>query len=548
MPQLPSFWTSLDPRRRIVVALAAVAVFVAVLGLSRMATTPGMALLYAGLDMTQAGEVVQVLEQTGARYEVRGDAIFVEEPRRDELRMTLAADGLPASNGTGYELLDGLSGFGTTSQMFDAAYWRAKEGELARTIVASPMVRSARVHISNPSTTPFRRESQPTASVTVTAVSGSVAEAQAQAMRFLVASAVAGLEADGVAVIDGSTGRVIGGEDETPEAQSGGLSARLKANVERLLEARVGPGNAIVEVSVETVTDREAITERRFDPEERVAISTDVEEVTASSTNEGGAGVTVASNLPAGDAAADGNTSQSQNSEVRERTNFEVSETTREILKVPGAIRRLTVAVLVNGVPGEAADGTSQLLPRPEEEMAALRDLVAATVGFDEARGDVITLRSLQFEGAIAEGSGPVAGFADRFGLDMMRLIQVGTLALVALALGLFVVRPVLVGRREETAGLALPGADRETAFDIDGTAATISAEEAPTAGSASPEDGLPAMAAIGGLERDQSHGVAAIDPDDPVSNLKQLIEERQPDTIEILKSWLEDDSRSEVA
>ena len=63
--------------------------------------------------------------------------------------MTLAAEGLPANSGTGYELLDSLSGFGTTSQMFDAAYWRAKEGELARTLLAMPQIRAARVHLAS---------------------------------------------------------------------------------------------------------------------------------------------------------------------------------------------------------------------------------------------------------------------------------------------------------------------------------------------------------------------------------------------------------------
>ena len=144
MQQLLSVWTTLDPRRRIIVVLATVAMFATVLALSRMATAPGMSLLYAGLESSAAGEVVATLEQRGVSYEVRGGTIFVDSSRRDELRMTLASEGLPTNNSAGYELLDSLSGFGTTSQMFDAAYWRAKEGELARTIISSPHIRGAR--------------------------------------------------------------------------------------------------------------------------------------------------------------------------------------------------------------------------------------------------------------------------------------------------------------------------------------------------------------------------------------------------------------------
>src|SRR5690606_7745693 len=112
---------------------------------------------------------------------------------RDGLRMALAAEGLPAAGAAGYELLDSLSGFGSTSQMFDAAYWRAKEGELARTILAVPEIKSARVHISQAPDDPFRRKDRPTASVTVATISGTLPKTQADALRHLVAAAVASM-------------------------------------------------------------------------------------------------------------------------------------------------------------------------------------------------------------------------------------------------------------------------------------------------------------------------------------------------------------------
>ena len=155
--QVLSFWSMLDLRRRVVVVVATLAMFAAILALARIAASPSMALLYAGLEPAPAGDVVRSLDQRGIPYEVRGDSIWVPGDQRDQLRMALAADGLPASGGAGYELLDQLSGFGTTSQMFDAAYLRAKEGELARTISTSPFVRTARVHLAVPASQPFRR-------------------------------------------------------------------------------------------------------------------------------------------------------------------------------------------------------------------------------------------------------------------------------------------------------------------------------------------------------------------------------------------------------
>lgn len=110
-----SFWSLLDVRRRIVVVVATLAMFAAVLALARDASTPSMALLYAGLEPAAANEVVRVLDQRGVVYEIRGDSIWVPADRRDPLRMTLAGEGLPQSGAAGYELLDQLSGFGTTA-------------------------------------------------------------------------------------------------------------------------------------------------------------------------------------------------------------------------------------------------------------------------------------------------------------------------------------------------------------------------------------------------------------------------------------------------
>ena len=426
MQQLISLWIGMDSRRRIVTVLASLALFVTVLGLTRMATQPGMALLYSGLENGQAGEVVRALEQRGASYEVRGGAIYVEGNQRDELRMTLASEGLPRNNSQGYELLDSLSGFGTTSQMFDAAYWRAKEGELARTIAASPQIQAARVHIANAGSNPFQRDLKPTASVSVTG-SGTLSGGQARALKYLVASAVAGLSPDDVAIID-SSGELLAGQDElAPNSSTDDRSVKLRERVQRLLEARVGFGNAVVEVSVDTVTESESIRERRFDPENRVAISTETEERSGTSQNAAN-DVTVASNLPDGDAAG-GENSTSQSSETRERVNYEVSETEREIIRAPGSVKRLTVAVLVNGIEAQGPDGAATLEPRPDDELDALRDLVASAVGFDESRGDVITIKSMLFEELEPQGTFASNSLTDLIALDPMSIIQMAILA-----------------------------------------------------------------------------------------------------------------------
>src|SRR5690606_10861870 len=204
----------------------------------------------------------------------------------------------------------------------------------------------------------FRTAPKPSASVTVSAAAG-ISRAQARALRFLVASAVAGLSPADVSVIDADNGVVAAGDEDMQT----GINERelaLKRNLERLPEARVGYGKAVVEVTIDALTEREAITERRFDPEGRVLISSETEEQSSTSNDAASGAVTVASNLPDGDAGANSGSRQSADDQTRERVNYEVSETTREILREPGAIRRLTVAVLVDGTRQQGADRSEE--------------------------------------------------------------------------------------------------------------------------------------------------------------------------------------------
>ncbi len=519
---LISVWTNLPAQRKLAVILATVLAFSAVIALGRMSGGNSMSLLYGGLDSGAAGEVLQSLDAAGVRYEVRGSAIYVETGQRDTLRMTLASQGLPANGAQGYELLDGLSGFSTTSQMFDAAFWRAREGELARTIVASPFVTAARVHISAPTGRGFQREIKPTAAVTVTTGDGSLSPGQAKAFRYLVASSVPGLRPEDVAVIDGQGGLVAFAEEA---GQSGNdLSEEIRERVQRLLEARVGMGNAVVEVAVDTVNETEQIIERRIDPESRIAISTDVSESSSNAQNSGrGGDVTVASNLPDGDAGNGGESSNSQGSETRQITNFEVSETQRELVRGPGAIKRITVAALVNHAESVAADGSVTTAARGQDELDALRSLIASAVGFDDARGDQITIQSLAFEPMDARGTEVTEAGLPGAPLDVMSLIRLGVMAGVALVLGLFVVRPVLMtpARQDDAAGmLALPErsgarqAEQPNGDDLE----------------------LPMMAPIAAIGLDGGNGQS-----DPVDRLRDLIEDRPDETLQILQSWMED-------
>ncbi len=504
----------MEPRKRIVAILATLATVIAVMALARIGTTPAMALLYAGLPPQSAGEVVAALEAKGIAYEVRGEAIYVAEETRDAARLDLAAQNLPASGTAGYELLDTLSGFGTTSEMFDATYWRAKEGELARTLLAAPGIKAARVHIANPVRRPFQDAASPSASVTLTPGAGGIDAGQAQAARYLVASAVAGLTPENVTVIDSESGVLLRageagpGMGTIPTATERG--AEMRAKLERLLAARVGDGRAVVEVTVDTVTESETISERVIDPESRVPIATDTEESSENSQGAGPGGITIASNLPDPAATDQAATTTRAASNTRQRTNFEVSEVRRERVRVPGEIRRISAAVLVDGTIAPGPDGVPVWTERPQAELDALAELVRSAIGFDAARGDVVTIDSLEFTpppalGTLVETN--AAGFLVR---NAMTLIQMGVLGVVALLLGLFVLRPMLTA----TPAVALP----PPAPDLVGSEGELAA----------------AFEAAGELLPANPEATQRL------MSLREVITERAEESTILLRSWLE--------
>ena len=511
MQPIVTVWNNLAPAKRIIAGLAFVTVFAAVLGIARMASQPSMAMLYASLNEQTSGEVLSALEARGAAYQVRGSSIYVDSSVRDALRMELAGQGLPRNGSAGYELLDNLNGFGTTSQMFDAAYWRAKEGELARTISANPTIRAARVHITNGQQSSFARRTDAAASVTVSTRSGPLQMHHAEAIQFLVASAVTGLSPQNVSIIDDVYGLVdVTGKSNASRGTENSLATSLKSRVERMLEAHVGLGNARVEVSVETVRESESIREVIVDPDSRVAISTSIEERSTSENGRNGQ-VTVASNLPDGDAG--GNTSNSENTETREQTNFEVSQTQRDLIREPGAIKRLSIAVLVN----EAA------APQPAI-LTDLKELVEAAVGYDASRGDSVTLKAMPFEAPAPLPEMPAHSLLDMASLDLMSLIQMAVLGLVVLFVGLFIIRPILKSGTVAAPQLAAPQETDNPPPNMPALNGEISSGEWPAM----------EMATMDSLD---FAGDAA---PDPVARLRQIIEDRHDETVDVLRRWID--------
>lgn len=434
------------------------AVLFALVFLTMRLAAPPLVPLYTGMEPEAAGGILQRLDQMGATYQVANDStILVPADQVAQLRMTLAADGLPNGGPVGYELLDASQGLGTTRFQEDMRYLRAIEGELARSIRTLNGVANARVHLVLPKREPFARQAPtPTASVLVVMRgAATLGREQVMAIQYLVAQAVPNLKPQAVSLIDqqGSllAGSAADGENQSPTQAADARAAfesRLARSIEEMLVPHLGPDKVRVSVSADIDYDRVVERQQIFDPNGQVVRSTQTSSQNESSTSGGDAGVVgVAQNLPEqaapGNAGAGGSSDSSQNKD--ETVNYEISSKSLETVRESGAVKKLSVAVVVDGATKTDANGQSVYEARKPEELAEIDRAVKAAIGFDEKRGDKVEVVNLPFTAAaVIDGEIPAPGIMDFLGRNAMTLVQWLSLAIVTIVLALFVLRPLI--------------------------------------------------------------------------------------------------------
>jgi len=430
---------------------------------------PSFAPLYSDLSLATAGRVVSALEQDGFDVELSGGGTIVSVPQDDvaRARMSLAEQGLPGEGGAGWEIFDQSSGLGMNSFMQQVSRLRALEGELARSIQTIDGIDAARVHLVLPEREAFSRtRPEPSASVIVRGrATSSISRRQGLAIRALVASAVPDLAPSRVTVLSASGETILSEETEGDagvQAAGASMQERLQRSITEMLTARVGAGNARVQVNVDLSTERQVIREQSFDPDQQVVRSTETRQEEAQDREGTQTEVGVANNLPpelGGDAG--GEQSASTSTRTDEIVNYEIGSTQRETVREPGSVERISVAVLVNGIYNVAANGETVYEERSPEELERLTALVRSAVGFDEARGDTVSVDSLRFMDYSMDVGAPIGlslgqTIAQNFGAILRGTFA---LALVAAVLG-FGLRPMLRRVLPETGtGLALAGA-----------------------------------------------------------------------------------------
>jgi len=435
------------------------------------ASTPQMAPLYTGLSLEDSSAIVAELQSQSIPYELRGEGetILVARDQITQTRMSLAENGLPTRGQVGYEIFDTQNTLGATSFVQNINNVRALEGELARTISSLARIKSARVHLVLPERELFRRERKdPTASI-VLAVRGELSAGEIRAIQHMVASAIEGLTPNKVSIVDDS-GRLLAsgaGSDQDSiiasemEERALNIENRLRQRVEDLLTNIVGSGRARVQVSAELDLNRLSKTSEVFDPDGQVVRSTQTRDLANQATGPGNSGeVTVANELPGASQNAGGSTSET-GSTTEETTNYEISKTTQTEMTEAGGIKRLSVAVVVDGIYTPDAGGNSTYVPRSADELAQITALVRTAVGFMETRGDTVEVANMQFaeRPGLSDLGTAEAGLFDFTRDDLMNGAEMLVTLLIALALVFFVMRPLLkkVLAPEPKAPLALP-------------------------------------------------------------------------------------------
>jgi flagellar M-ring protein FliF len=513
---------------------------------------PAMSVLFSDLSQQDVSAILKDLDTRNIKYELRGDGQTVLVAKADvpRLRLDLASKGIPAGGGVGYEIFDKGDAFSSTSFVQNINHLRALEGELSRTIRSISRVQAARVHLVIPEKRLFERDREPPRASIALKLAGDLDAAQVRAVRHLVSSAVDGLKPERVSIVD-ERGRLLADGAQTDNGLAGlgieerqiGIEKRLKLQIEDIVASIVGHGRARVQVSAALDSNRIESRSETFDPESRVVRSSQ-NRTEASTTSENGGAVTVGNELPGAQQGQGGTPAPKDASQKNEEVvNYEISRTTRTEVLEGGRVKKLSVAVLVDGTYTRSPNGDVSYQPRSTEDLERIGQLVRTAVGFDDGRGDKIEVVNLRF----AEAPPAVTDLVDQSLMqqllsftkeDVVRFAELGVISLLTLIVLMVVVRPLLrqVLAPEGGVGRALPAFMRngtlvtsaETTGDPAGSRALATVSEGMPIEVEAPSERMLAVAQIKGQLKAQS-----------VEKIGQMVSQNPADSVAVLRTWI---------
>ncbi len=537
MGAFASFLRNLGPVRLAIMGIVFVAmIFFFTFAMNRL-TGENMSLLFSDLDRGDQAAITAQLSSRGVRYELQGSRILVPADQVGSLRIAMAAQGLPGGGVAGYEIFDDANALGTTNFMQNIQLVRALEGELSKTIRSIDSVRNARVHLVMSKRELFSRDKQTATASVVLQMRGAqkLTNVQIASIQHLVSSAVPDLDPGRVSIVDTKGNLLARGDDENSDVSRTNdlvqrrvsFEKRLVNEITDLLEKSVGSGNVKVTVRTDLDFDRISTTEEVFDPDGQVVrSSTTIEESAQSQENQGAQPVTVQTNLPEAGTGESAAGSRNAENRTEELTNFEISKKITNHVRESGIIKKMSVAVLVDGSMVENADGDPQYRARTPEELENLRKLVLSTVGFNEGRGDIVEVINMRFSDEELEVDVPLDLF---FGLqknDLLRIAEVVVLLILAVLVILLVVRP-LMSRFLEALPAAAAVAEQRLLEEAAAAAPVLSAPEAPPDEEAGYEELID-------IDRVEGRVKAS-----SVKKVGEIVEKHPEEALSIIRNWM---------
>ncbi len=458
----------LNQRQKMAAAAAIALALSLLIGVWLWSRAPDYAVLFANLDERDGGAIITALQQQNIPYRVAptGSAIMIPSAQVHEVRLRMAAAGLPKGGLVGFEVMENQR-LGVSQFIEQVNFQRALEGELSRTIQSIATVSAARVHLAIPKQSGFLRDvQQPSASVMVNLYPGRVMDpSQVAGIVHLVASSVPQMTNERVSVID-QTGKLLthGGDplrtaglDATQLSYIHEVENAYIRRIDALLTPILGAGNFRAQVAADLNFNQIEETAETFrpnpSPDQAIRSQQTMEQVTRDPGAIGVPGALtnqppVPATAPITDPAAPGTPGENGiplNSNRSATLNYELDRTIQHIRQAPGQIRRLSVAVVVNHRTETLPNGQIRTVALSPEESERITNLVREAMGFSEARGDSLNVSSAPFAPVEEDALLEVPVWKDP---DMINLAKEGLkyLALV-LALGLVffgVIRPLM--------------------------------------------------------------------------------------------------------
>lgn len=484
LKELRAKFEGLSTPNKILSAGAAALLLGSLIFLTYMINKPDYTTLYSGLSQSDMGEVTQALKKKKVAYQLTNGVVEVPREQVFETRLGLAAEGIPKGSGVGFEIFDQQK-LGSTEFVQKINYQRAIQGELARTINEMDEVQESRVHIVMPEESLFQDDRKPASAAVVLKLRGGAKldQKRVQGIVHLVACTVRGLDEDRVTVLS-TDGQVLYKKNpsdqqnqmtNTQMEQKRVVEDELNQKVQSMLQRLLGANRVLTRIAVDLDFNRTQLTEDTFDPDSTV-IRSQQRSIENSEGKELGAKGNpdvpinvegkLLQNPPSGEggSAANAGGKGKQFNRQKEVVNYEMNHVSKQTILNPGAVKKLSVAVIVDGAyeskPDAKVNPQMVFVGRPPEELKSIEESVKKAVGFTEGRGDQISVSNIPFASEGDYGAGGEGG-KENYWVHLLKAnYKIILNLLLTVLVFFFVIKPFMrkfQSMGEATKGLALP-------------------------------------------------------------------------------------------